>query len=350
MKNPNGFGSVIKLSGKRRRPFAVRISDVIEKEGEFRQKFIYLDYFEKRKDAINFLAKYNSGFEVKKAPSVTDSPTFEEIYKSYMEQRKKIGKNTEKTEKTNKFAFNHLTGLHKMKFRNITVDDLQEAVLKNQELSRSSLTFISVLLRGMYKYALQRELVERDLTQFITMKYAKSAKEAHTIFTEDEIKTLWKNEPSTENLDLILILIYTGMRVGELMILRNEDIHLDERYMIGGEKTEAGRNRAIPISDKIYPFIEKRYSTENEYFYNTPGRVNSKYDSFLHNVWKPIMANLHMDHKTHDCRKTCSTLLKKTGVLDLHRKKILGHAITDLTDRLYTTVEIKELVDDINKI
>lgn len=348
MKNPNGFGSVIKLSGKRRRPFAVRISSIEEKEGEFRQKFIYLDYFEKRKDAINFLAKYNSGFEVKKAPTVTDSPTFEELYNDYMAYREKIGKNTPRTIVSNRFGFNHLPGLHKMKFRNITIDDLQDAMLKEQHMSESSIGYMNVLLRGMYKYAMQKDIVDKDLTQFIVKKYKKNDKEAHKVFTKKELDALWEKEPETPGIDLILILIYTGMRAGELMDLKNLDIHLEERYMVGGEKTDAGRNRAIPISEKIVPFISRRYS-DTEYFYDV--KAKRKYDSFLYNIWDPVMLSLGMEyHKTHDCRKTCSTLLKRAKVDDLHRKKILGHAITDLTDRIYTTVEIKELIEDINKI
>lgn len=41
------------------------------------------------------------------------------------------------------------------------------------------------------------------------------------------------------------MLIYTGMRIGELFSLPLDDYH--ETYVVVGEKTEAGRNRVIPI-------------------------------------------------------------------------------------------------------
>ena len=60
MKRPNGSGSVCKLSGKRRRPYAVRIYKGAEiVNGKAVNKYEYLEYFEKQKDALQFLEKYN---------------------------------------------------------------------------------------------------------------------------------------------------------------------------------------------------------------------------------------------------------------------------------------------------
>ena len=55
MRRPNGSGAIIKLSGKRRRPYAVRIFDGIElkPDGNGKQKYKYLGYFEKQGDRFN---------------------------------------------------------------------------------------------------------------------------------------------------------------------------------------------------------------------------------------------------------------------------------------------------------
>ena len=50
------------------------------------------------------------------------------------------------------------------------------------------------------------------------------------------------------NIQIVLILCYTGMRPTELMTLKHSNVHLDERYMLGGIKTKAGKDRVIPIS------------------------------------------------------------------------------------------------------
>ena len=48
MKLPNSYGSVIKLGGKRRKPYAVRTSKLVEDDtGKVKRKYIYLAYFSK---------------------------------------------------------------------------------------------------------------------------------------------------------------------------------------------------------------------------------------------------------------------------------------------------------------
>lgn len=44
----------------------------------------------------------------------------------------------------------------------------------------------------------------------------------------------------------------------------------DERYMRGGVKTAAGKNRIIPIAEKIYPFIAELYNVNNEFLLLSP--------------------------------------------------------------------------------
>ncbi len=66
-------------------------------------------------------------------------------------------------------------------------------------------------------------------------------------------------------IDTILILIYTGMRVGELLDIRLDNVYLDQKYMIGGSKTEAGKDRVIPLHDRILPLVEKWYNTSKDH-------------------------------------------------------------------------------------
>lgn len=57
--------------------------------------------------------------------------------------------------------------------------------------------------------------------------------------------------------DVILILIYTGVLIGELLEFKKEDIHLDEQwFQVTQSKTESGIRR-VTIADSILPFFQK---------------------------------------------------------------------------------------------
>lgn len=76
MKMPNGYGSVVKLSGARRKPWAVRVSYLEEQDnGTVKRKQKYLAYFAEQKHALTYLAEYNNGAVVKEHQKYTDVPT-----------------------------------------------------------------------------------------------------------------------------------------------------------------------------------------------------------------------------------------------------------------------------------
>ena len=84
MKLPNSYGSVIKLGGKRRKPYAVRISKLVEDDtGKVKRKYTYLAYFSKPEMAYTYLAEYNSGAVVPEHMKYSDSPTFAEMYEKW---------------------------------------------------------------------------------------------------------------------------------------------------------------------------------------------------------------------------------------------------------------------------
>ena len=60
-------------------------------------------------------------------------------------------------------------------------------------------------------------------------------------------------------------MIYTGLRPTELLEIQTENVHLDEKYMVGGMKTEAGKDRIIPLNDKIIPLVKNRYDANKKY-------------------------------------------------------------------------------------
>ena len=82
-------------------------------------------------------------------------------------------------------------------------------------------------LRAMDRFAYEIGVIDRQYTLNI-QKYKEKSKRKNRIFTEEEINYLW-NHLEIQDVDLVLILLYTGLRPGELPIIQLEDIHEDQR-------------------------------------------------------------------------------------------------------------------------
>lgn len=81
-------------------------------------------------------------------------------------------------------------------------------------------------------------------------------------FTEKEINALWMQ---TDNIyvQIVLMLIYSGVRVSELLDLKRKNVFIDEHYFeVVKSKTNSGI-RAVPIHDRTYPIFKKSGMTKN---------------------------------------------------------------------------------------
>lgn len=162
------------------------------------------------------------------------------------------------------------------------------------------------------------------------------------IFTDDEVKILWDNL-HIEVVDIILIGIYGGWRPSELTELETANIDLENSTMIGGIKTENGINRVVPIHPKILPLIKNRLNTDSKLLFN----IN--YEQYRYS-YKKAMKALNMQHKPHEVRHTFITKAKEVGMNEYCLKLIVGHAISDLTERVYTHRQLEQLRSEMNKI
>ncbi len=65
----------------------------------------------------------------------------------------------------------------------------------------------------------------------------------------------------------------------------------------------------------------------------------------------PVMELIGCSHKPHDTRHTCISMLTEKEVSPTMIKKIVGHSgAMSLTERVYTHVNVQELLRAINKI
>lgn len=139
------------------------------------------------------------------------------------------------------------------------------------------------------------------------------------------------------NVDLILITIYTGLRPTELLEITTDNVHLNEQYMIGGMKTEAGTDRVIPIADKILPLVKNRYDANRRFLVNNKYGNHYTYGSYVSANFNTVMNKLNMKHLPHDGRHTFASLMDDAGANEVCIKLIMGHSMrNNVTKGVYT--------------
>lgn len=365
MKLPNGYGSVIKLSGNRGKPYAVRISYLEEQpDGTVKNKKKYLAYFAKKESALSYLAEYNNGTSVPEHKRYTDIPTFSEMYEKWKKYRCSLkNKPGAATWRNYAIAFGMFTELHDKKIVSIRAQDLQNCITKYSCKSRSTIGNMRAVIRGIWSYAIMNEFVENDITQHLVFEYTETDAPIHTRFTDAEIRTLWESLDIVNNVDIVLIYIYTGCRPVELLDILSADVHLTERYMIGGSKTEAGKNRIIPLHEAIVPLIKTRLSQNREYLITNKYGKHYSRGSYHSSNWNTVMSKLNFQHSPHDGRYTFAALADNANMNEICKKIIMGHSVSNrdggafktggksnVTRDVYTEKTIQELVTEINKI
>jgi len=348
---PNGFGSIVTLSGNRRRPYQARKTLGFKDNGF--PIYQTIGYFEDWMDAFTALTIFNqnngsSTIKYEKPMMSENDITFSEVYekwyqRKYNNENKKLSKSSEGCTRA---AYKKCEKLYYIKMADIKAADMQ-AIIDDFSLSHATMEHVKNLFRQISKYALEFDIIQKDYSEFITIN-KKDDDESGVPFSDADIALLWENI-DLPYVDAVLIFIYSGWRANELLKMPLSDISLEDKTMTGGSKTRSGKNRIVPIHSKIFDLIQNRYDEKNDYlFMLNGGRI--KYDRFI-SIFKDVIKRLDIsNHTPHDCRHTFSNLLSNSGCDPLARKLLLGHSIKDLTDRVYTHKDINFLRTEIEKI
>lgn len=351
MKMANGMGSVYKLSGKRRNPWIARKTkgwDLDEATGKAKQLYITIGYFPTRQEALTALVNYNNNpYDIE-----TNTITFEEVYERWsVAHFQTIVPSAQRTWVS---AFNHSKPLHKMRMRDIRANHLEGAI-KEAKVGDSTKQRMKSLYNLMYKYALKYEIVDKDYAALCDNVKRGKPTIVRVPYTDLEIATLWENV-TFPFVDMVLIGIYSGWRPQELSILQIADIDLEAWTYYGGLKTDAGRNRCVPIHPLVRDLVkvnyEKAVAMGSAYLFNDESGqqgTHLTYDKYRGRFNK-INKKLGMSHRPHDTRHTFITRAKDVNVNEYILKLMVGHSIEDVTEKVYTHRTMQQLQEEIAKI
>jgi integrase len=334
MKNPSGFGGVDKLPGKRRRPYRAR--KTIGYDQNKRQKRVTLGYFRTNREAVQALIK-----EQDLGISTNKNFTIENIYEMWKKQNfVNFAKNTIVLYET---AFKNLHRIHQVKLRQLKMLDLQN-IFNQMPLSESSKRPVKSLLKSLYKLAMTYDFIDKDYSALIQLGKITPVI-SRKIFSPGELRILWKNEQDLI-ISTVLIMIYTGMRIGEILTLKRENINLRQRYLRCGIKTKAGKNRIIPVHQKIVPILERLMNIS----FHKKLLIEMSYSNYRVRFLTILKKIGISPHTTHDCRHTFASLLSSAEANQTAIKLMVGHSSFETTEKIYVHKTLKDLRKVVDKI
>lgn len=373
MKLPNGFGQITEIKNRNlRKPFRAMVTVGRREDGRPISKMLKPEaFFKTYNEAYEALVEYN-----RNPYDLDNDISVKELYEKWTSDYFK--KSTVAYQRTVTSAWSYCSSVYSMRAKDLRARHIKGCMedgyrietkgkKKGEKIyaSPGTKTRIKSLFNLMYDYALEYELVDRNYARTFdisddVLDEVEQNKHSHIIFTENEIKILWENIEKVKFTDWIIIQIYMGWRPQELSILKLADVDLENWTITGGMKTDAGKQRTVPIHSKIKKYIKRNYdfaiTVGSEYLLNDKGQTHAgvwkiSYDKYAKRFDKVIKAlNLNPEHRPHDPRKTFVTRAKKAGINDNAIKAIIGHKASDITESAYTDRDIEWLRSDIEKI
>lgn len=319
MRRANGMGTVAKLPGNRRKPYAVKITTGWSEKGT--QKYKYLSYHRTYREALQALNEYIDD------PFSLSGMTFEELWDKWLPLQDDKSQGTI----TNyKVAWTHLEPIHDMQLKNLDRIALQRFY---DELHGTVNVAANVkkTLNLMITYAVKRGYLPLSALHLHEVVEIPTTPPNRTvdreIISQNDISMLWDMSEHNVTARSILILLYTGLRFSELYRLDPADIY-DDHFDITKAKTAAGV-RTVPICDKIRHLF--------------PFEPLPQYQTYLD--------HFHMvlpDHNVHDTRHTFITNLTEKGVDPRIIKTIVGHSQKKDITATYTHISLSKMMEAVN--
>jgi len=233
-----------------------------------------------------------------------------------------------------------------MPIRELRTAHFQEIV--NAATSKSACDIIKTMSFMLCKFAMENDIVNKNYAEFL--KIPKFEKKEKRIFTREEISCLWEHSDD-QNVQAVLFMIYTGFRIGEVVALTVESVDLKRGIIIGGEKTDAGKDRIVPLPPAIPELKEfvrswRKRAGDGRLFPMSTAQ-------FRRDVFGAALDAAGIDPEgltPHCTRHTFASLSAAAGVQPENLQKIIGHANYSTTAEVYIHQDVATLIDEMRKI
>lgn len=374
-RRTKGTGSIYLRKDNKSKPYAAA-SSVTGKQ-------VYLGAFATKREAENALKDYEYN------PTNGFNMTLEQLHEKWI-KTKAYAKLGDSVKSNYASAYIKLKPLYKRKFRDLRTSDYQYIIdyydnphheigaggklkylLPNgkgtykvtstpktcEGLGYSALHKVKCLLTTLYTFAMKEDIVNKDYATFIELPEQEET--TATRFTEVQLELIRQSVGKVPYMDYIYIMCYVNFRVSEFLELTPDRYKVTDsgiHYFVGGKKTDAGKDRIVPIHPKIQQLVQRCIENGGETIFcrthegSETGKPMNK-DYFLKYCFRPAMQAIGLgdEYTPHSCRRTFSTRMSAAGAREEDIIALMGHTdykvdidhyIIQEVDTLYNAIKL----------
>ncbi len=225
-------------------------------------------------------------------------------------------------------------------------------ITRKEQVSITTVNIELRMLRAAFNTAAKWKYLEEN--PFKGVRFFQLPDKEPPYLSREEFQKLLKLISENWLRDVVITAAMTGMRRGEIINLRWEDVNLKTRTIVVQSstryRTKYGKRRLIPINDVVFQILQKRQEkVKSEYVFTLRGRQISG-DWFSHRL-KEYMNKLNSPKKlnVHSLRHTFASWLVQSGVSIYEVQKLLGHSDIKVT-QVYSHLAPHELHNVVSKI
>ncbi|MCC8128592.1 MAG: site-specific integrase [Clostridiales bacterium] len=349
MKRPNGAGTVKKLSGNRRKPYAALLTLGWDPATGQRQTK-YVGYYATYEEAELALAVYRAD------PLPKEDMTWQMLYAEW----RAINSPSWSPQLTANYnsAWQYMAPLHTLKVAATRTGQLQRIIdtatyrpphKKGEKpkppvrAGRSTLEKIRSLMKQILDYALQNDIVDKNYADFVRLPKKERVEKEH--FSDVEVEKIRQAaEAGVPFADCVYMMIKTGLRISEFLALDRFSVDLEENVLRGGLKTDAGRNRVVPIHPTSVPIVRSWLAKGGERLICQENGKGYSAKTFRERCYYPALQAAGVRLLNPHCtRHTFASQLAAKGVPPLEIQHLMGHTDYSFTADTYTHVDLEPL-------
>lgn len=216
-------------------------------------------------------------------------------------------------------------------------------------------------MKVFFKFLVEMEVIEKAHNPAANIKNLKEGRIVISTFTDDEVKRIIDSTGSAtysniRDKTILIFLFETGVRVSELVGIRNTDVFLDRIFIRG----KGSHERYVYISKKMRRQMKRFERARKLRFAKTPlnmigdyyflnqeadGMSRSNVNKILRRAGKKAEVRKEIRCSPHDCRHYFAQKQIKQGIDVYSLSRLLGHSSIDITTQHLRGLQMDDIIN-----